>query len=140
MTVTDPIADLLTRIRNGMGAQHRYIDVGWSKIKEQVARVLKEEGFIESYFIRKEGSIGTLRMVLRYHKAKGVSASKQQEPVIKGLKRASTPGRRLYVQKQEIPYVLGGLGISILTTSKGVMTGQKAKASGVGGELLCKVW
>ncbi len=132
MSVTDPIADLLTRVRNGIGAQHRYVDVGWSKMKEEIAKILKEEGFISSYMVKKEGSIGTLRVVLKY--AKG------RQPVIQGLKRVSTPGCRKYVQSGEIPRVLGGLGVSILTTSKGVMTCSKARSNGVGGELLCKVW
>ncbi len=132
MTVTDPIADLLTRIRNASRAQHRYVDIGWSKMKEEIAKVLKEEGFVNDYMVRKEGSIGTLRVLLRY--------SKDRESVVRGLKRVSKPGCRKYVQRGDITKVLGGLGISIVTTSKGVMTGARARQAGVGGETLCNVW
>jgi small subunit ribosomal protein S8 len=139
MTVSDPIADLLTRIRNAMHARHRYVDIGWSKIKEEIAKVLKDEGFIEEFLVRKDKSIGTLRVMLRYKKH-GVELTRESRPVIQGLERVSKPGRRQYIRKEEIRGVLGGLGESIMTTSKGVMTGRKARQAGLGGELLCRVW
>jgi small subunit ribosomal protein S8 len=132
MITTDPVADLLTRIRNASRAEHRHVDISWSKMKEAVTKVLKEEGFIKDYVVRMDKpTIGTLRIVLKYT---------GRESVIEGLKRVSRPGRRHYVEKGKIPYVLGGMGSAILTTSKGVMSGRKAVKEGVGGEVLCTVW
>lgn len=131
-STTDPIADLLTRIRNASGAQHRYVDVIWSKLKESIVKILKEQGFIEHYLIKKEGSKGTMRIFLKY--------SEGRKPVIQGLKRVSTPGFRRYVNSSRIPKVLGGMGISIVSTSKGVMIGKEAREMNIGGEMLCLVW
>lgn len=132
MTLSDPIADLLTRIRNAGKAEHRHTDIPWSNFKEAVVKNLKEMGFIHSYLVRKEGTIGTIRVVLKY--------GRNREPVLKGLKRISKPGARQYVAKDEIPYVLRGMGAAIITTSQGVMSGDEARKRGVGGEILCKVW
>ena len=132
MLTTDPIADLLTRIRNASRAEHRYVDISWSKMKEELAKILKEEGFVKDYAVRMDKpTIGVLRLVLKYEGRK---------PVIEGLKRASRPGRRRYVAKDNIPIVLGGMGSAILSTSKGVMSGRQAHRQGLGGELLCTVW
>lgn len=132
MTVTDPIADLLTRIRNALQAEHRYTEVRWSKQKERICEILKEEGFIEDFRVDSKGVEKNLRILLKY--------TGGRKAVIQGLKRISKPGLRKYVAKADIPLVLGGIGISILTTAKGVMTGAKARKEGVGGEVLCYVW
>lgn len=131
MSLTDPIADLLTRIRNAAKAQHRYLDIRWSKMKVAIAQILKDQGFIESFLVREHEGIKTLRVFLRY---KGL------KPVICGLKRRSKPGCRKYVSAKQIPVVLGGIGVSIVSTSKGVMTGESARQQNIGGELLCEVW
>lgn len=133
MAVSDPVADFLTRIRNGAKAQHRYIDANWSKMKESIAAILKQEGFIEDYHVQKENSQrGTIRLFLKY--AEG------RHSVIRGLQRVSKPGCRRYVGHGAIPRFYGGLGVSILSTSKGVITGAAALEKGIGGELLCRVW
>ena len=133
MAVSDPVADFLTRIRNGAKAQHRFVDVNWSRMKESMASILKQEGFIENYLIQKDtAQRGTIRMFLKY--AEG------RHPVIKGLQRVSKPGCRRYVGQGGIPKFYGGLGVSILSTSKGVITGRAALEKGIGGELLCLVW
>jgi len=132
MTISDPIADFLTRIRNALKAQHRYVDVPWSKLKECIAEILKEEKLIESYTVTKEKTIGTMRIVLKY--AAG------QKPVIQGLKRVSRPGLRKYISHRDIIEYYGGFGVTILSTPKGVISGRQAKESRVGGELVCKVW
>ena len=132
MSVTDPIADMLTRIRNALGVEHDTVQVPASKMKESLAQILKEEGFIKDYARVRGGVQDTLRIHLRYDDG-GTS-------VITGLKRVSKPGLRVYADRKEVPRVFGGLGISILSTSKGVMTGKKAWREKVGGELLCKVW
>jgi len=129
--VTDPIADMLTRIRNGMRARHARVDMPCAKLKVEVARILKEEGYITNFKIGEEGKKKVLKVFLRYDPA-GVSA-------ISTLERVSRPGRRVYVGAREVPKVLGGLGISILTTPRGVMTGKNARKAGVGGEVLCSV-
>src|SRR5262245_23482256 len=117
MAVSDPIADFLTRIRNSVAAQHRYVDVNWSKMRQEMAEILKAQGFIESYLVKQDSrNRGTMRLFLKY--AAG------REPVIKGLKRVSKPGLRRYVGHKEIPYFYGGLGLSILSTSQGVMAGS----------------
>ena len=137
MSVNDPIADMLTRIRNGVMASQSVVAIPQSKIKVEIARILKEEGFIEGYEVveGEKPGMSTLRVKLKY-----VGERREKSPVITGLERVSRPGRRVYTQKQDIPWVLAGMGISILSTPKGVMTGQKARQLGIGGELLCKVW
>ena len=132
MAISDPIADLLTRIRNALAAEHRYVDVRWSKMKESMVSVLKEEGFVQDFRVNKNGSKGTIRVLLKYTSAR--------KPIIQGLKRVSKPGLRKYVSREDIPRVLGGMGISILTTAKGVLSGTKARKEGIGGEVLCLVW
>ena len=138
MSVNDPIADMLTRIRNAMMAGQPMVAMPTSKLKVEIARILKEEGFIESSEVveGENGAVqGTLRVRLKY-----VGERRQRRPVITGIQRVSRPGRRVYTRKQEIPWVLSGLGVAILSTPKGVMTGQRARQLGVGGEILCKVW
>ena len=128
---TDSIADMLTRIRNGLHARHQRVDMPSSKLKVEVARILKEEGYIANFKLAEEGKKKILKVFLRYD-ADG-------ESVISNIDRVSKPGRRVYVGTTEIPKVLGGLGINILTTPRGVMTGKSARKTGVGGELLCTV-
>jgi len=130
--MTDPIADMLTRIRNGVSAKHDSVSMPSSKLKIAIAKVLKEEGFIRDYQLNTEGSRAMLRIDLSY--------TGRKEPVLTGIKRVSKPGLRVYVQKREIPRVLGGLGVAILSTPEGVMTGQVARQRSVGGEILCYVW
>ncbi len=132
MTTSDPIADMLTRMRNAMIARHSKVDVPASKLKADIARILKEEGYILNFKIAEEGSRKTIKIYLKYNTT--------NQPVITKLERVSRPGCRVYVGAREIPRVLGGLGINILTTPKGVMTGRSARKEGVGGELLCHVW
>lgn len=132
MTMTDPVADMLTRIRNGVQARHDSVSLPASNLKASIARILKEEGFIDDFEVVKEGPQGNIKIRLRYVERK--------QPVISGLKRVSKPGLRVYVQRQQIPRVYGGLGIAILSTPKGVMTGQSAWRQQVGGEILCYVW
>jgi small subunit ribosomal protein S8 len=137
MSVNDPIADMLTRIRNAMMAGQSVAAMPSSKVKVEIARILKEEGFIEGYE-EAEGEIPThhmLRVRIKY-----VGERRQRQPVITALVRISRPGRRVYTQKKDIPWVLSGMGIAIVSTPKGVMTGQRARQLGVGGEILCKVW
>ena len=129
--LTDPIADMLTRIRNGIRARHARVEMPSSKLKVEVARILKEEGYISSFKVAEEGKKKTLRVVLRY--------DTDGESVISNLDRVSKPGRRVYASAREIPRVLGDLGINILTTPRGVMTGKSARKAGVGGEVLCSV-
>lgn len=132
MTVSDPIADLLTRIRNALKSEHRYVDIPASKLKESIAEILQKNGFIESYRVHQEKSGNTLRIHLRY--------GKQRKPIINGLKRISKPGCRRYVKANDIPLFFGGLGLSIISTSRGVIDGQDATKNKVGGEILCYVW
>ena len=132
MTVTDPIADMLTRIRNAIMARHDNVRVPASKMKLALARILKEEGFITDYEVIKGKPHRDINIQLRY--------LENNQPAISGLKRVSKPGLRVYVQKQEIPRVYGGLGIAIISTSQGVRTGQQAWRQGCGGEILCYVW
>jgi small subunit ribosomal protein S8 len=129
--VSDPVADMLTRIRNGFRARHQRVDMPSSKLKIEIARVLKEEGYISNYKVSEEGKKKTLRVFLRYT-ANGSS-------VISKLDRVSRPGRRSYIASREVPKVLGGLGVNILTTPQGVMTGKSARRAKVGGEILCNV-
>jgi small subunit ribosomal protein S8 len=134
MNVSDPIADMLTRIRNAVAAKHDSVNIPSSKMKVAIASVLKDEGFIRDYaVVSDEGSVrDNLKVDLSY--------SGRRQPVLNGLKRVSKPGLRVYVQRNEIPRVYGGLGIAILSTPKGIMTGQEARRQAVGGELLCYVW
>jgi small subunit ribosomal protein S8 len=129
---SDPIADMLTRVRNALQARHPKVDVPASKLKVEIARILKEEGYVLNYKLVEEGAARIIRIYLKYT---GANA-----PVISHIERVSRPGCRIYVGKQEVPRVLGGLGINILTTSRGVMTGLEARKTGVGGEVLCQVW
>ncbi len=137
MSVNDPIADMLTRIRNSVINGQTLVAMPNSKIKAEIARILKEEGFIESYEIinGEKAFERTLRIRLKY-----VGERRKRRPVITNLERVSRPGRRIYTRKQDIPWILSGLGIAILSTPKGVMTGQRARQLNVGGEILCKVW
>ena len=132
MPVTDPIADMLTRIRNAQTMRHESLVMPVSKMKASVAKILKEEGFIRDYDVLR----GQPQPILRVH----LSYRENREPAVSGLKRVSKPGLRVYVGRGEIPRVYGGLGISILSTSRGVMTGKDAWRQGIGGELLCYVW
>ncbi len=132
MPVPNPVADLLTRIRNAQSARHDSVEVPFSKLRAEVLRILKEEGYISGYKVNEQTPFSTLSIVLKY--------TADQTPVIRVLQCVSKPGRRRYVGKDEIPQVLGGLGISILSTSKGLLTGKKASEIGVGGELLCEVY
>lgn len=132
MSMTDPIADMLTRIRNGIQARHDRVELPASKLKVEIARILKSEGFISNYKLVEDKVQGLLRIYLKY--------SEDGEPVIHGIERISRPGRRVYRNKQEIPRVLGGLGLAIVSTSRGVLSGQEAVKTGVGGEVLCQVW
>jgi small subunit ribosomal protein S8 len=137
MSVNDPIADMLTRIRNGVMASQSVVAMPHSNIKAEIARILKEEGFVEGYEVvdGEQAFMKTLRVKLKY-----VGERRQRTPVITGLERVSRPGRRVYTHKSDIPWVLAGMGIAILSTPKGVMTGQRARQLGTGGEILCKVW
>jgi small subunit ribosomal protein S8 len=137
MSVNDPIADMLTRIRNGVLRGQTLVAMPDSKLKTEIARILKEEGFIEDYEqVSEENSIHKmLRMKLKY-----VGQRRDRRPVISGLQRISRPGKRVYTHKKDIPWVLSGMGIAIISTPRGVMTGQKARSQGVGGEILCKIW
>jgi small subunit ribosomal protein S8 len=130
--VTDPIADMLTRIRNANTANHENVDIPASRMKRAIAEILKEEGFIRNYELVSEGPQGTLRVTLKY--------GPEKEKVITGLRRISRPGLRVYSSRTEIPRVLGGLGLVILSTSKGIMSGKRAKREGCGGEVLAYVW
>lgn len=132
MVMTDPIADMLTRVRNANSAKHDSVDIPVSKLKVEVARILKEEGYVRDYKVIDDGKHGFLRVYLKY------GANKQL--VISGIKRISKPGLRVYAKKDEIPRVLGGLGIAILSTSQGVMTDKMARKERIGGEVLCYVW
>ena len=136
MSVNDPIADMLTRIRNGVMANQSVVAMPYSKMKNEIARILKEEGFIDGYEVVESDKPGimTLRVKIKY-----VGERRERTPVITGLERISRPGRRIYSKKQEIPWVLAGMGIAILSTPKGVMTGQRARQLGIGGEVLCIV-
>lgn len=137
MSVSDPIADMLTRIRNGLMAGHSQIGMPSSKVKASIAEILKEEGYIESYEVvdGEQPSHKILRMRLKY-----MGERRTRRAVISGLERVSRPGRRIYAKTSEIPWVLSGMGTAIISTPKGVMTGQRARQVGVGGEVLCKVW
>lgn len=134
MAVSDPVADFLTRIRNAIKAQHRYVDVNWSKMKQTLAEILKNQGFIENYLVKVDnnGQRGIIRLFLKY--------TSGRRPVIQGLKRVSKPGLRKYVGHQDIPRFYGNMGLSIISTSQGVMPGAEASQRKIGGELLCLIW
>ena len=132
MSMTDPIADFLTRIRNGLEADFEYVDIPASKFKVELARILQEQGYIEDYATQPARVGETLRVRLKY--------TEQRAPVITGLKRVSRPGRREYVAAGQVPKVFGGMGTAIISTSKGVMTGHEARHQGVGGEVVAYVW
>lgn len=130
--INDPVADMLTRIRNGINARHMKVPMPLSKLKVRIAEVLKGEGFIEDYEVEKEGLHSTLTIQLRY--------DRNRDPVITGLKRISRPGLRQYVNSDHIPTIRNGLGIAVISTSQGVMTDREARRNRVGGELMCTVW
>lgn len=132
MPVTDPIADMLTCIRNAARAGHRRVDVPSSHSKEAIVRLMVEEKYISNYKKIEDDKQGVLRVYLRYNE--------ENQPVLKGLKRVSTPGRRVYVKRGEIPKVLGGLGTAVVSTSQGILTGQAARKRGLGGELVATIW
>ena len=132
MSMTDPIADLLTRIRNAIAADHEYADIPASKFKTEIARVLDEQGYIESYSVEPARVGEVLRVKIKY--------TEDRRSVISGLQRVSRPGRRTYTHTGELPKVLGGMGTVIMSTSRGVMTGHQARQEGVGGEVVAYVW
>ncbi|HLF02851.1 MAG TPA: 30S ribosomal protein S8 [Anaerolineales bacterium] len=135
--VTDPIADMLTRIRNAILVSQATVSMPHSKLKESIAQILKDEGYLDGFDVAAEASQPqrTIRLKVKY-----VGARREKRSVLTDLQRVSRPGRRVYVGKGEIPWVLSGMGVAILSTPKGVMTGQRARALGVGGEVLCQVW
>ena len=132
MTMTDPIEDMLTRIRNANVVKHETVDVQASNMKKELSRILLEEGFIRGYDVIEDGKQGIIRIQLKY--------GQTGERVISGLKRISKPGMRVYADKHEVPRVLNGLGISIISTSKGILTDKQARKENVGGEVICYVW
>lgn len=132
MGMTDPIADMLTRIRNGSSAKFSKVDIPASKIKIQIARILKDEGYIKNFKVIKDNRQGLLRLYLKF--------DEKNQQVLSSIQRVSRPSRRTYAKKDAIPKVLNGLGLSILTTSKGVMTERDARKQGLGGEIICTVW
>ncbi len=129
--MTDPIADMLTRIRNAGTAGHKWVDMPVSKLKTEVARILKENYFVYDYKLLDDGRFGVLRVYLKYH---------EDGPIIRHIERVSSPGRRHYVKSQDIPRVRNGLGMAILSTSRGLLSGRAARSAGVGGELMALVW
>jgi len=133
MSMTDPIADMLTRIRNAVRARHPRVEIPHSRLKEGLAGILKKEGFVDAVaVVRPKEGFPVIRIVLRY--------SPEGEPLLSGLERVSRPGRRVYCAKDEIPQVLGGLGVAVLSTSRGLMSGEECRKTGVGGEILCNIW
>ncbi|NPV44221.1 MAG: 30S ribosomal protein S8 [Firmicutes bacterium] len=132
MVMTDPIADMLTRIRNANIVRHEVVEIPASNIKKAIAQTLKDEGFIKDFEVLEDNKQGIIKIYLKY--------GPNKERVITGLKRISKPGLRVYAKKDEIPRVLGGLGIAILSTSKGIMTDKNARKEGIGGEVLCYIW
>lgn len=131
MTMTDPIADYLTRIRNALGAKRKRVEIPASNLKRELTKLLVEQKYINSFTVLTDTPQGTLRVQLKYQNG---------EPVIAGLQRVSTPGLRVYTSASEIPRVLGGLGIAVVSTSKGLMTDKQARAAKMGGEVLCEIW
>ncbi len=137
MSMTDPIADMLTRIRNAVMSGQVLTAMPLSKVKVEIAKILKEEGYLENFEVAdgERPSQKVLRLKIKY-----IGERRERKPVLTGLERVSRPGRRVYTKKQEIPWVLSGIGVAILSTPKGIMTGQRARQLGVGGEILCKIW
>ena len=132
MSMTDPTADFLTRVRNAVGAEHETVEMPSSKFKQELARILREQGYIEGFSVEPARVGETLSVQLKY--------TEDRRPVITGIERVSKPGRRTYVRGDEIPKILGGMGTAIMSTSKGVMTGHDARRQGVGGEVVAHVW
>lgn len=132
MTMTDPIADMLTRIRNANSAGHKTVEVPASKIKKSIAEILKEEGYINGFEVKEDGKQGVIDIEMKY--------GPENEKVITGIKKISKPGLKVYAKANEVPRVLGGLGIAIISTSNGVISDKKARELGVGGEVICYVW
>jgi small subunit ribosomal protein S8 len=132
VNITDPVADMLTRVRNASMAHHSYVDMPASNLKRAIAQTLKEQGFIKDFEMLKDTKFPTLRLQLRY--------TGKREPVITGLRRISKPGMRIYRKSDELPRVLGGMGVAIVSTNRGVMTDREARRQNVGGEVLCYVW
>jgi small subunit ribosomal protein S8 len=132
VNTTDPIADMLTRVRNASSAHHEYVDIPMSQLKRGIAQILKDQGFIRDFERAKESKYPTLRVHLRY--------SGKRDPIITGIRRVSKPGQRIYRKSAEMPRVVGGLGIAIVSTPKGLMTERQARRTNVGGEVLCYVW
>ena len=132
MTMTDPIADMLTRVRNASSVQHDTVDIPASNIKKEIARILLEEGYIKGYDVIEDGKQGLIRMQLKY--------GKNGEKVITGIKKISKPGMRVYADRNNVPKVLNGIGISVISTSKGIVTDKQARELGVCGEVICYVW
>ena len=130
--MTDPIADMLTRIRNSVLIKAEKVDIPASRLKVEIAKIMKEEGFIKSYKIIKDKKQGILRVTLKY--------TQDNRPIVEGLKRIRKPGRRVYVGKDEVPSVVGGMGIAVMTTPKGILTDKVCRREGVGGEVLCYIW
>ena len=130
--LSDPIADFLTRIRNASRAEHEKVDIPSSKLKLRMAEILKDEGFIKNFRVIEDNKQGVLRVYLKY--------AGDEQCVITGVKRVSKPGRRVYVPKTRIPRVMGGMGVSVVSTSRGLMTDREAREAGLGGELVCQVW
>jgi small subunit ribosomal protein S8 len=133
--ISDPVGDMLTRIRNSLMAGKASVEVPNSKLKVEIARILKDEGFIEDYTVGDESPASIIHITLKYY-----GSRRERKPVITHLERISKPGRRIYRQKRDLPRVMSGIGIAIVTTPKGVMTAQQARRQGVGGEVLCYVW
>lgn len=132
MSMTDPISDFLTRIRNATRAKHARVEIPASRLKGEIAKILRDQGYISDVKFVEDGRQGLLRIYLKYND--------DSDPVIEGLQRVSTPGRRVYAKKGEIPRVLGGFGVVVLSTSHGVITGSEARQRGIGGEVLCQIW
>lgn len=132
MSVNDPIADMLTRIRNALMAHHQTVTMPSSRVKVEIAKILKQEGYIKDFDVVEREPATLLRVRLKY--------TEDKQPVLTGLERVSKPGRRVYKSRDEIPWVLSGVGVAILSTDKGIMTGRQARRLGVGGEVLCYVW
>lgn len=130
--MTDPIADMLTRVRNASSVQHDTVDIPASNIKREIARILLEEGYIKGYDVIEDGKQGLIRMQLKY--------GKNGEKVITGIKKISKPGMRVYADRNNVPKVLNGIGVSVISTSKGIVTDKQARELGVGGEVICYVW
>lgn len=132
MNTTDPIADMLTRVRNGAGARHTTVEIPFSKMKLAIAKILEQEGYISGYDVQQEGNRRTLRLQLKY--------DTQRRPVVNGLRRVSKPGLRVYAGMHDIPRILGGAGTVVISTNRGIMTGREARRRHLGGELLAEIW